>query len=67
VEHNAVRSESRGFVRGEKLLWDRRRPIADRYRSYFDLVVAADWYVSPSSQMRIRELLSFVVITSVYR
>ncbi|ELR15726.1 CDNA: fis, clone, putative [Acanthamoeba castellanii str. Neff] len=24
VKHNAVRSESRGFVRGEKLLWDRR-------------------------------------------
>lgn len=42
VKHNAVRSESRGFVRGEKLLWDRRCPIADRYRSYFDLVVAAD-------------------------
>jgi hypothetical protein len=34
-------------VRGEKLLWDRRCPVADRYRSYFDLVVAADWYVFP--------------------
>jgi hypothetical protein len=36
----------RGFARGDKLLWDRRQAVEARYRHYFDLVIAADWYAA---------------------
>jgi hypothetical protein len=56
LSHNTamLASHDRGFVRGEKLLWDRQHAIAHPYRHSFDFVLAADWYAALSSQTSAR-------------